>query len=106
MYDLEVPQALAGIGIRGHDGGAKQIRADTVRTIAIPARRAQRHEDNSALHVDGWKSPNIGAGSLPPTIARPTVVTIFSGTRYRMKGPNRFACAHIPGSYVTIRAPF
>src|SRR5690348_17020462 len=104
MDRLEIPLQLAGQRVYGNERRAKEIRSFAIASPIIRGWLAERHIQDAALRIDRQKSPDVRTRPVFPGIALPGIATGLARSRDRMKRPDEFSGAHIPGPRIAGRA--
>src|SRR3954453_23005977 len=104
MHELAVPLLLTCARIERHQRVPVQIIPNAIRAVEIRGRRTQRRVDNSAFHIDGEETPDIGSRSILPTTGRPSLRSSFSWPRHGVKSPQQLSCFFIPATDVAVGA--
>ncbi len=96
VHGLEVPDALAGLRVEGHDGVRVQVRPGSVAAVEVRARGAHGQENPATGEVRGDGGPDVGGAraggaGLPGLVAR--LALVGDG----VEGPHAAAAAHVEG---------
>src|SRR6476646_326908 len=100
MDQLVVPLAYASVRVETDERLGKQIGAGAAAAEEIVARRAERHEDEPALGVEGHRRPGIGMSGEAPRILLRGVVPAFARLRNRVEGPHLLSRMGVEGADV------
>src|SRR5205809_5164364 len=92
---LEMPDALACLRLEHDERVGEQVVAHAVGAVIVVGRRAGRHEDEAALHVEGHPGPVVRGAGVRPRLLRPRLIPELSGPWNGVEGP-----AQRPGSDV------
>src|SRR5690348_9351893 len=102
MHTLEMPYALAGLGIEGKQAVSEQVITHAVSAIEIEGSRAGRDVNDSTVPVESHSGPVVnGAGALPGILG-PSLVAELARSRNRMKRPAQPTGTNLVGSDVAI----
>ena len=93
--ELEMPDALACLRLEHDERVGEQVVAHAVGPVIVVGRRAGRHEDEAALHVEGHPGPVVRGAGVRPRLLRPRLIPELSGPWNGVEGP-----AQRPGSDV------
>ena len=96
--DLVMPEAFAGVGIKGNQGVGKQIHPMTFSTIEIRLSRLGGDVNDAALLVERLTRPWHEAGGSFVGILRPGLVTHLTWSWDEMKDPSQLSSPHIKGT--------
>ena len=88
---LEVPRALAGLKVDGHDAVREQVVAGPVPPVEVAGGRLHRQVDVAQLGVDGHLTPHPGIARVAPRVGQPRVVAELVGAGNRVEDPLPFA---------------
>ena len=100
MHSLEMPYALARLGIEGKQAVSEQVIAKAVSTVEIEGSRTSRDINDSGVPVEGHSGPVVnGAGALPGILG-PSIVAELARSRNRVERPAKltgtnFVCADV-----------
>ncbi len=95
MNHLVVPDEPSAGGIERHQTIAKQILAFAVCAVEIVRGRADRKKYQTPFGIDAHHGPHICAGATLPSLAFPGFVSVFSGTRDGVEGPDKLPGADV-----------
>src|SRR5688572_31044958 len=90
MHDLEMPLALAGVGVEADDGFGEEVLPGPASAVIVVARGADGHVEQAALLVDAHRRPHIGVAGELPRPAVPRVVAEFAALRDGVELPHQF----------------
>ena len=100
MDALEMPEALAGVGVEGEQRVGEEVVAEAIATVEIKDSRASGRVENAAFGIESHAGPVVcGSGGLPRTIG-PGFVAKFAGMRNRVEGPAQGPAVHVEGANV------
>ena len=100
MNHLEMPQTFSGPGVQRQQTIAEEVRPAAVRAVEVILRACSWRVNNTPLLIDGKLAPHIRSADAFPGVLRPSVITEFTRTGNRMKGPDQFARPYIKGANI------
>ena len=95
MHELEVPDALAGVGLQRDQRVGVEVGAEPVAAPEVERGRPRRHEDEPAGLVDGHARPVVGGTDALPGVGRPGLVPRLARTRNGVEDPPALSGAHV-----------
>lgn len=95
---LEIPEALAGAGVKGEQAVGEKIVTDAVSTVKIKSCRAGGNKDDSTNGIERHASPVVGGAAGFPGVRRPGFEAEFTGMRNGVKRPAEFSGADVEGA--------
>jgi hypothetical protein len=102
MDALEVPEALAGVGVEGEECVGEEVVADAIGAVEVTYRGACRDVDDAALGVDGHPCPVVGCSCGLPGVCRPGLVAVFAGEWNGVEGPAELTGVDVEGADVAV----
>ncbi len=100
---LEVPEALAGVGVEGEERVGEEIVADAIAAVEIHDGGAGWCVDDAVFGVEGHAGPVVGGASGLPGVGRPGAGAEFAGARDGAEAPDELAGADVVGADVAGR---
>ena len=95
MNHLEMPDALAGAGVEGHQALREQIVAGAVAAIKIVGGRLGRQIDVAQLEVGAHHGPDAAVAGVAPGFFLPGLDTEIALLGNRAEGPDQLAATHV-----------
>ena len=97
-----MPDALAGLGVEGHEALGEEVVAGAVAAVEVVGRRFNRQVDVAELQVRRHRRPDGGVAGVAPRVALPGLVPELTRERDRVEDPPPLAgpdvvAAHEPG---------
>src|SRR5581483_8749612 len=103
-HTLEVPDALAGLGLEGKHAIGEQIVADPVRTIKVESCRAGGDKYKPSPLIKAHPRPIVGAANVLPRLLWPGFVAKLTRMGDGVEGPSNSSRADIVGADVPGRS--
>ena len=106
MDRLEMPDALAGLGVDADDALGEQVVPMPHPAVPVVGRRAGREIDVAELLVDGHRSPDVRVSAVAPRLVLPGIRPELVALRNGVEDPLHLAgarveAAHVPGRGLT-----
>ena len=102
VHQLEVPLALAGLQVHGHQAFAVEVVAGALAAVVVGRRRLDRQVDQAQFLVDGDLRPHAGVAVDGPRAVLPGVVAELARPRDRVEGPLQLAGLDVEGARETL----
>ena len=95
VHELEVPDALAGLGVEADQRVGEQVVAGAVPAVVVGHRRADRQVDVPELRVVAHVRPDVGPARPLPRLVAPGLVAELARLRDGVEDPLHLAGADV-----------
>src|SRR6185436_5952493 len=102
VHELEVPDALAGLQIDGHQAVAEQVVARTMAAEIVTGRIFNRQVCHAERFVDGDLRPDTGVAGVLERLFLPRVAAEFSRDWNGVEDPQALAGARVEAAHVAL----
>lgn len=106
MNALEVPEALAGVGVESEEGVGVEVVAEAVEAVEVVDGGAGGDVDDAALFVEGHAGPVVGGAGDLPGVFGPGLVAGFAGKGDGVEDPAELAGVDVVGADVAVQGRF